>query len=141
VGFAGDQSCQWYRELAERGRDMSAGAISFLAIVTGGGALFSLAFFERTDRNGLVLGALAVGAVAGIALTVSSFLLMDGWAERMEHFDFSGFEPTVNAGRTSNGGGPMFAIYFWPYESAALGAFATFAFGRELWCRVRSPNG
>jgi hypothetical protein len=119
---------------------MSAGVICVLAVVTVGVALILRAISDEEERSGLALGALVLGAIAGVALTVSGFMMMDGWAARMEHFDFSGYEPTMNPGRRSNGGGPMFAIYFWPYEVAAFGVFATFWFGRQLWRSVRTPK-
>lgn len=119
---------------------MSAGAINFWALVTVGAALLLLALFGRKGRNGLALGALAVGVIAGVALTVSGFMLMEGWPAQMERFDFSGFEPTMNVGGTSSGGGTMFAIYFWPSEAVALGAFVTYLFGRQLVCRVRTSR-
>ena len=116
---------------------MSTGAINFGALLTVGAALLLLALFGQRNRNGLALAALAVGAIAGVALMLTGFMLMDGWAAQMEHFDFSGFEPTMNVGRTSNGGGMMFAIYFWPYEAVALGALVTSVFGWQLWRRTR----
>lgn len=80
---------------------------------------------------------LAVGAIASIAFTVSACALMIDWPERMEGFNFEGFEPALNPGRTTDGGGPMRAIYFWPYSTAVLGALATYAFGRKLYHQLR----
>jgi len=119
---------------------MSAGVINLGALVTVGAAIFFLALFGGKERNGLALGALAVGAIAGVALTVSGFMLMEGWAAQMERFDFSGFEPTMNVGRGSDGGGAMRVIYFWPYEAVALGAIVTYVCGRWFWCRVRRTD-
>ena len=41
-----------------------------------------LPLFCREGRDGLALVALAAGVSAGVALTVSGFVLMDGWTEQ-----------------------------------------------------------
>lgn len=69
-------------------------------------------------------------AIACVALTASALALIPGWAARLEHFDVSWFEPTMQ-GRGD--GGQLFAIYAYPYEVAIAGAVAAFLFARQLW--------
>jgi hypothetical protein len=95
--------------------------------------------FKRSDRGPFALSALGVGALAGTALAVSGVMLISGWAERMETFDFSGYEPIIDARRRVTGG-PLTAIYYWPYLMIILGAATTYAFGHHLYLRVRDGD-
>jgi hypothetical protein len=103
---------------------MSALTISFWSVLGIGTALLLLCLFETEKyRDKIGIAALILGVIAGVALTLSALILMDGWSARMEHFDFAAFAPTMNVGYKSDGRGMMFAIYFWPYEAVSDACF------------------
>lgn len=111
---------------------MSAGFVHVLALVLL--PLAAWAVCATRERDGAVHAiALAAGVAVALVLTVSSLLLMQGWAERMEQFDFTEYSRNER-GRAH---GQFFAIYFWPYMAAGLGGFAAFVFGRLFYDWVR----
>jgi hypothetical protein len=108
---------------------MSAGMLNILALVVLVCSAISLTVLEQTRDRIAYFAALCTGLVGGIALMVSSFVLLQDWPAQMEHFDFTEVG-RVDRGR---GAGMLFWIYFWPYLTALAGAIGTYAFGRWLY--------
>ncbi len=108
---------------------MSAAVIHLCAIVlvTGVGASVACELFHKPSYR---LAMLAAGVVGGAAITVSGLYLLDDWGNLMEGVDFAHFDHT-NPKRLPS------KLYFLPSTTTALGAAASFLFGRRFYRVMR----
>ena len=108
---------------------MIAAAIHICAIVLActAGLLIANDWVQQPSFRTAIL---AAGLIGGAAVVVSGFLVLDSWSELMEHVDFAKLDHP-RPKRLPSG------LYFAPSMTTALGAAATFVFGRLLYRHVR----
>jgi hypothetical protein len=101
--------------------------ICAIALASGVGLLTAS---ESRRKPFFHLAILAVGVIGSAAMTVSGLYLLEDWGKLMEHVDFAQLDH-ANPKRLPS------SLYFLPSTTTALGAAATFVFGRRFYRFVR----